>query len=357
MIHTYRKHEREYTVVGVTAAFNAIMLQSFIDFYSTQWDEIISVIKDGRFYHYQRDGLREVSATEFLQKVANDEYDLEALYDVFDRTVTEYESFIEQDESSFTRETILELYRYYTDLINVAVAGLDPIDMIDSLDETHQAQFRAWSEKVRRREEVVYKHGEMKFVPRFLTWLQKAHLPEYTVDQLNYILFSEMRAYVENDASLPTPSELDARNELCFIRQTPVGNIECKVGKEAQKIIDEMGLLSIDDSLAGMEELAGRTAYKGTVQGKVRIIRARADMGQFQDGEVLVTSMTDPSYLPIMKRAAAFVTNEGGTLCHAAIVARELGKPCVIGTRHATHVFRDGELVEVDATNAIVRKV
>ena len=67
--------------------------------------------------------------------------------------------------------------------------------------------------------------------------------------------------------------------------------------------------------------------------------------------------MTEPSYLPIMKKAAAFITNEGGVLCHAAIVARELQKPCIIGTKIATHVFKDGDLVEVDADSGIIKKI
>ena len=58
-----------------------------------------------------------------------------------------------------------------------------------------------------------------------------------------------------------------------------------------------------------------------------------------------------------MKKAAAFVTDEGGTLCHAAIVARELNKPCVIGTKIATEIFKNGDMVEVDAERGIVRKV
>mgnify|MGYP001564748046 CR=1 FL=1 len=58
-----------------------------------------------------------------------------------------------------------------------------------------------------------------------------------------------------------------------------------------------------------------------------------------------------------MRKAAAFVTDEGGILCHAAIVARELKKPCIIGTKIATRVFKDGDMVEVDATKGIVRKI
>lgn len=81
--------------------------------------------------------------------------------------------------------------------------------------------------------------------------------------------------------------------------------------------------------------------------GKVRVIRDIRDMASFQDGEVLVTEMTDPDWVPIMKRAAAIVTNSGGRTCHAAIVSRELGTPAVVGTRDGTAKLRDGQLVTI----------
>lgn len=67
--------------------------------------------------------------------------------------------------------------------------------------------------------------------------------------------------------------------------------------------------------------------------------------------------MTTPDFVPAMQRAAAIVTDEGGILCHAAIIAREMRKPCVIGTKIATRVFKDGDLIEVDADKGIVRKL
>ena len=81
--------------------------------------------------------------------------------------------------------------------------------------------------------------------------------------------------------------------------------------------------------------------------GRVRVIRDIRDMSKFQDGEVLVTEMTDPDWVPIMKRAAAIVTNSGGRTCHAAIVSRELGTPAVVGTRDATSLIKDGSTVTV----------
>ncbi len=93
---------------------------------------------------------------------------------------------------------------------------------------------------------------------------------------------------------------------------------------------------------------------RGIARGKARVILKKKDIALLEDGEVLVTAMTTPDYLPAMKKAAAFVTDEGGITCHAAIVARELRKPCIIGTKVATQVLKNGDLVEVDATNGVV---
>ncbi len=104
-------------------------------------------------------------------------------------------------------------------------------------------------------------------------------------------------------------------------------------------------------------EIKGQIAMKGIVKGRVIIILKKEKIKDILPGEILVTAMTTPDYLPAMQKAVAFVTDEGGITCHAAIVARELKKPCVIGTKIATKVFKDGDLVEVDANKGVVRKI
>ena len=82
-------------------------------------------------------------------------------------------------------------------------------------------------------------------------------------------------------------------------------------------------------------------------KGKVNIIKDVSNIEDFKKGEVLVTEMTDPDWEPIMKIASAIVTNSGGRTCHAAIVSRELGIPCVVGTRNATEILKSGKEVTV----------
>lgn len=100
--------------------------------------------------------------------------------------------------------------------------------------------------------------------------------------------------------------------------------------------------------------LKGTTAYPGKARGVVRIILDPRKGDHFKDGDILVAGMTRPEYLALMQKAGAFVTDSGGILSHAAIVARELKKPCVIGTQVATKKLKEGDVVEVDAEKGLV---
>jgi phosphohistidine swiveling domain-containing protein len=100
--------------------------------------------------------------------------------------------------------------------------------------------------------------------------------------------------------------------------------------------------------------IKGNVACRGFVKGRVRILHNTKQLNSFKEGEILVTAMTTPEYVPIMRLASAIVTDEGGISCHAAIVSRELKIPCVIGTKNATKVLKDGDIVEVDAGKGIV---
>ncbi|MDD5489095.1 MAG: PEP-utilizing enzyme [Candidatus Moranbacteria bacterium] len=100
--------------------------------------------------------------------------------------------------------------------------------------------------------------------------------------------------------------------------------------------------------------LKGQPAFRGTVRGRIRIVLDPA-LQAIKKGEILVAGMTRPAFLPLIRNSSAFVTDAGGTLSHAAITARELKKPCIVGTKIATKVLKDGDLVEVDADKGVVR--
>jgi len=101
-------------------------------------------------------------------------------------------------------------------------------------------------------------------------------------------------------------------------------------------------------------QIKGNIAYPGKVTGKVKVIHTPEDLSRVSTGDILVTSMTTPNMVPTLEKAAAFVTDEGGITCHASIIAREMKKPCIIGTKIATNVLKDGDKVLVDATHGVI---
>ncbi len=106
-----------------------------------------------------------------------------------------------------------------------------------------------------------------------------------------------------------------------------------------------------------VKELVGKCACEGQAKGTAKIINKTEDMDKMNDGDILVSVATTPNIISAMKKASAIVTDEGGLTCHAAIVARELQIPCVIGTKIATKVLKDNDKIFVDADNGLVKKV
>ncbi|MBN1156142.1 hypothetical protein JXA85_00865 [Candidatus Woesearchaeota archaeon] len=142
----------------------------------------------------------------------------------------------------------------------------------------------------------------------------------------------------------------DRLNDFCLIKQDE--KIEILSGKELLKA-KEM----FREDYSDVREVNGRATFNGNAKGKAKIILNLDDMNKVEAGDIMVVPMTDPNYVPAMEKAAAFVTDEGGILCHAAIVSREMKKPCIVGTHIATKVFKDGDFIELDANTGVVRKV
>lgn len=116
-------------------------------------------------------------------------------------------------------------------------------------------------------------------------------------------------------------------------------------------------LPSLEKVDKNISEIKGMPACLGNVKGTVKIIKTIKDAEKMSKGDILVSIATFPDLVPAMKKAAAIITDEGGITCHAAIVSRELNIPCIIGTKIATKVLKDGDLVEVNADKGIVRKI
>jgi len=124
---------------------------------------------------------------------------------------------------------------------------------------------------------------------------------------------------------------------------------------ESQKMFDyiESYVKLVQGSISGR----GLCANTGIVVGKAKILNSIKEISKVKSGDILITETTSVDSLPAMKRAAAFVTEVGGLTCHAAVVAREFGVPCIVSYKNVTKKFKDGELVEVDANAGVVRKM
>ncbi len=147
------------------------------------------------------------------------------------------------------------------------------------------------------------------------------------------------------------PKEARRGGELTYLR-----NGKLKIVRNARQI-KRIVNKELGQSKSRQGFVKGEPAFMGKVKGRVRLVFMPEECNKLHKGDILVSNMTHPDYFMGMVRAGAIVTDEGGVSCHAAIVARELKKPCVIGTKLATSVFRDGDMVEVDAIRGVVKKI
>ena len=123
-------------------------------------------------------------------------------------------------------------------------------------------------------------------------------------------------------------------------------------GKDLEK---EIAIHEKDIKVAN--EVKGVTAYPGKVRGTAKVLMDYEDVRKVKEGDIILAPETTVDYVIAMGRAAAFVTEQGGVTSHAAVISREMKKPCIIGTKIATKIFKDGDYIEVDANKGVVRKI
>jgi phosphohistidine swiveling domain-containing protein len=140
--------------------------------------------------------------------------------------------------------------------------------------------------------------------------------------------------------------------EICSVVFIRHEKLSWLVGREALQFMKVNGLLIAANHA---KEIKGQPAAHGLVRGRVKICRTSNEINKIKTGDILVTAMTTPDFVPAMRRAAGIITDEGGITSHAAIVARELKKPCVIGTKVATQILHDGDMVELNANQGIIK--
>ncbi len=158
-----------------------------------------------------------------------------------------------------------------------------------------------------------------------------------------------------NNASLVRTS-IENRKGSLLVGKVKKDNPFLLTGEEAEEIIS----IIHHKMFAKDEQIKGQVACKGKslkIRGIVKIINGESHFTKFLPGEILVTAMTRPEFVPLMRQAKAVITDEGGITCHAAVISRELNVPCLIGTKIATKKLDDGREVEIDLEKGIVKKV
>jgi phosphoenolpyruvate synthase/pyruvate phosphate dikinase len=196
--------------------------------------------------------------------------------------------------------------------------------------------------------EVVYSESERMF--RALA-KKIAERENHKAVLLTCLTQKDLENYIFS-GTLPNRKDLQARFNHSIL-YSEKGKLSVLTGREAQQIekIILKGVSSTDKKLTGV------IAYGGKVSGYARIVPDPHDVKKFNKGDILITGMTRPEFLPVINKAGAIVTDIGGVLSHAAITARELKIPTLVGTGNASRTFRDGDWIEVNADIGMVQLI
>lgn len=174
----------------------------------------------------------------------------------------------------------------------------------------------------------------------------------YTTQELKYTLLPEIKSILL--FGRPKKAALKERIKKSVMLLTP-SSAHIFAGLKAKKIISIIKTGRTKTDL--ITDFRGLSASTGRAIGPARIIKSATEIKKIQPGDILVACMTRPDYVPAMKKAAAIVTDEGGITSHAAITSRELGIPCIIGTKIATKVIHNGDIIEVNANHGWVKRL
>ena len=222
-----------------------------------------------------------------------------------------------------------------------------PMRILTSMMASYMATKVPNEKIVARSKEVRQKYEKLGYmVSSSLIELAKKKVPKDYVDFVNFLTFEEI------SGKLPPLETLRKRAQMYIYFDDKV------IVDQSVKEFEAKNKISLYDPSIEVkfeETLKGVGVSKGKVRGRVKIIFEPAQMDKVKQGDILVTSMTTPDFLPAMKNASGFITDEGGMLCHAAIVAREMGKPCLASTKVGTKMLKVGDLIELDATKGVVR--
>lgn len=179
-------------------------------------------------------------------------------------------------------------------------------------------------------------------------------LPQrFSVDyhDLLYYFPNEIITLIKNGNTVDRDIIKKRQQGITFIIEE--GKVTEYIGVEAVRILEEYVLKNRQTE--NVKKIIGIPASKGIIKGRTFVTKIVKEANELLSaGDILVTSMTTVDFVPAMRRAAAIITDDGGITCHAAVVSRELGIPCIVGTKIATSVLKTGDIIRMDATSGII---
>lgn len=173
---------------------------------------------------------------------------------------------------------------------------------------------------------------------------------ELSLKQARFLCYWEVKDVLRKEKY--NSQELNERFDFSII-YTDSKKLKVYSGKKAQEFLKRQEF--IEQKFKKIDEIEGMCACPGYAKGIIKRVEIVDDLKKMKKGDILISETTYPALVPAMKLASAIITNVGGLTCHAAIVSRELKIPCIVGTKIATKVLHDGDLVEVDADKGVVR--
>ena len=169
---------------------------------------------------------------------------------------------------------------------------------------------------------------------------------------LKWLLPKEMERFADGE---DLREAIEKRKHLATV-QIALGSLQIDVQNTASKISSQFDVLEFEES-TNIQGTVASTSNKRYFRGIAKIILSPREGNKLKAGEILVTTMTTPDFVTCMKRAGAIITDIGGVTCHAAVVSREFGIPCIVGTEYATKIIKDGDILELHNLRGTVKIV
>ncbi len=307
--------------------------------YRTGFNELIIFSNGSKSTCYLKDADRKRFAEYVISKFAMSAADMEKLCQTIKDKADELIAFCEETKDTFSTDTY---YRFKELFLDYNFYHITPRHLADFLDPDKIKPYMGMLSETRIYVEKLH-YGLDLFLADLLSNLLKTNR-----EGVLHHTFEEIEFALTKNSELPKVL-LNEFTDFCIIARKD--SFEKLPKDKAVKVFS-----ALNETVAS-SGISGTVAFKGKVIGRVKIVIDPSKVLDFREGDILVAEMTRPEYVPFMNLASAVVTDGGGMLCHAAIVARELKKPCIIGTKNATKVFKDGDMVEVDADKGVINIV